>query len=96
MNSYTLTVAFLAAASALKIWCSALAIEDFLRHRTERGLRRIWLAVAAAAMLLALHDGYALELAARTGLYDLRQAILVGLAALMMTFVIHSVRQREA
>lgn len=96
MNSYTLTLAILLAASILQIWTSALAIESFLRRQQPTGLRRIWLAVAGTAMLFALHDGYALELALRTGIYDQRQAILVGLAALTMAYAIHGFRRREA
>ena len=95
MNSYALTLAILLAATVLQIWSSALAIEGFLRHKQDGGLRRLWLAVAGTATLLALHDGYALELALRTGLYDLRQAVLVGLIALLMSFVIHGFRRRE-
>jgi hypothetical protein len=33
-------------------------------------------------MLLGLHHGYALELALRTGLHDMRQAVLAGLAGI--------------
>lgn len=95
MNSYSLTLALLAAASGLSIWCSALAIEEFRRRTTDRGLRRTWLAVASVAMLWALHDSYALELASRTGLYDLRQGILLSLSALLATFVLHHVRRQE-
>ncbi|MDE2440245.1 MAG: hypothetical protein KGP14_04410 [Betaproteobacteria bacterium] len=96
MNSYSLTLAILLAASILQIWGSALAIEAILHHKQDGRLHRIWLAVAGTAMLLALHDGYALELALRTGLYDLRQAVLVGLVALLMSFVIHGFRHQEA
>lgn len=96
MNAYTLTLAILLCASILQIWTSALAIEGFLHHKQDGRLRRIWLAVAGAAMLFALHDGYALELALRTGIYDQRQAILVGLAALMMAYAIRSFRRQEA
>lgn len=96
MNSYSLTLAMLLAASILQIWSSALAIEAVLRRKQDGGMHRTWLAVAGAAMLFALHDGYALELALRTGLYDLRQAVLTVLAALMMAFAIHGFRRREA
>ena len=96
MNSYSLTLGILLAASILQIWSSALAIEAILHHKPDGAPRRVWLAVAGTAMLLALHDGYALELALRTGLYDLRQAVLVGLAALLMAFAIHGFRRRAA
>lgn len=96
MNSYTLTLAILLAASILQIWTSALAIEECLRRKQDGGRRRIWLAVAGTAMLFALHDGYALELALRTGIYDQRQAILVGLAALTMAYAIRGFRRQEA
>lgn len=96
MNSYSLTLAILLAASILQIWGSALAIESVLRKKQDGGLRRTWLAVAGSAMLIALHDGYALELALRTGLYDLRQAVLIGLAALLTAFAIHGFRRRKA
>lgn len=96
MNSYSLTLAILLAASILQIWGSALAIESVLRKKQDGRLRRTWLAVAGSAMLIALHDGYALELALRTGLYDLRQAVLIGLAALLTAFAIHGFRRREA
>lgn len=96
MNGYTLTLGILLAASVLQIWTSALAIEEFLRRKQDVSLRRIWLAVAGTAMLFALHDGYALELAWRTGIYDQRQAILVGVAALTMAYAIHGFKRREA
>lgn len=96
MNSYTLTLAILLAASILQIGSSALAIEEFLRRKGDGCRRRTWLAVATTAMLFALHDGYALELALRTGIYDQRQAILVGLAALAMAYAIRGFRRREA
>ncbi|MCG2575737.1 hypothetical protein LZ012_01870 [Dechloromonas sp. XY25] len=96
MNSYSLTLGILLVASILQIWGSALAIEAVLRAKQHRRLRRTWLAVAGATMLIALHDGYALELAMRTGLYDLRQAVLIGLAALLMAFAIHGFRRWEA
>lgn len=83
MNPYTLAVVALLLAAVAQTSAAWLAVELFLVKGQSRGQRRSWLAVASAAMLLALHHGYALELALRTGLYDLRQALLAALISVL-------------
>jgi hypothetical protein len=52
--------------------------------------------IAIASLLLALHHGYALELAVRTGLYDMRQAVLAGLVGLLFALGINALRRQQA
>ena len=63
----------------MSLWALALALisqslatgwatEVFVRKNLAAGLRRSWMVMAVAAMLLALYHGYTLELALRTGL----------------------------
>jgi hypothetical protein len=63
---------------------AGLATEVFLRKEIASSARHGWLALAIAALLFSLHHGYSLELALRTGLYDLRQALISALAALLL------------
>jgi membrane protease YdiL (CAAX protease family) len=56
--------------------------------------RHGWLALAIAALLFSLHHGYSLELALRTGLYDLRQALISALAALLLAYAVNQFRRR--
>ena len=49
--------------------------------------------LSLAGLLFALHNGYALELAVRTGLYDFRQATLSMLAGLLAAFAVHRFRR---
>lgn len=94
MNAYTLTLFTLSGAMIIQIFVLALAIEGYLRNTLDRGLRWSWLAIAVGSMPLALHHGYTLELALRTGLYDTRQAVLMALASLFFALGIYGFRQR--
>lgn len=94
MNAYTLTLVMVLAAMVIQIFVLALAIEGYLRNTLDRGLRWSWLAIAVGSMPLALHHGYTLELALRTGLYDTRQAVLVAFASLFFALGIYGFRQR--
>jgi len=84
MNPYLLAVLGLLLAATTQTSLAWIASERFLRKGQERRLRFSWLAVALAAGLLAVQHGYALELALRTGLYDLRQALLAAVVALLL------------
>jgi len=76
MNPYTLAVVAMLLAAVAQTSATWLAVELFLVKGLPSGQRRSWLTIAIGAALLALHHGYTLELALRTGLYDLRQALL--------------------
>lgn len=95
MNAYTLTLLALTVALLLQTLVTALAIEGYLGQKLDFTQRRSWLAIAVGSTWLALHHGYTLELALRTGLYDGRQAILAGLAALFFALGIYGFRRRE-
>lgn len=82
MNHYILTLWSLAIALVVQSLATGLSIEIYLRKELASALRRSWLAVAIGSLLLALHHGYTLELALRTGLYDMRQAVLAALIAI--------------
>ena len=81
MNSYQITVWALAGGLLGQIYAAGIAVEAYLGRGQPAIWRRIWLTFAGSSLLLGLHHGYALELALRTGLYDMRQAVLAGLAA---------------
>ena len=74
MNPYLLAVLALLLAAIAQTSAAWIAAESFWRKGQGSSSRRSWLALTLAAGLLALHSGYTLELALRTGLYDLRQA----------------------
>ena len=70
-----------------------------LTHPILSPLRRIipgFRGIDFASLLLALHHGYALELAVRTGLYDMRQAVLAGLVGLLFALGINALRRQQA
>ena len=50
-------------------------------------------ALAIASLIFALQHGYALELAVRTGLHDLRQAVLAGCASLLLALAVYGLRR---
>ena len=96
MNPYTLTLWSLAIALLAQSLVTGLAIELFLRKGPVSCLRRAWLALSIGSMLLALHHGYNLELALRTGLYDMRQAVLAGLVAVFFALGVWGLRRQQA
>lgn len=96
MNPYTLSLWSLVTALLGQSLASGLAVELFLRREQAASARRAWLTMAIGSMLLALHHGYALELALRTGLYDLRQAVLSGLVALCFALGVWGLRRLQA
>ena len=89
MSQWMLVVALIGQALA-----SGWAIEVFLRKELTVGLRRSWMVMAVAAMLLALYHGYTLELALRTGLYDLSQALLGSLISVLFALGIYGFRRQ--
>lgn len=96
MSSYYLSIYALLLALIVQAGAAGLSIECFLRKDLPRGLSRTWLAAAIAAMLLALHHGYALELAVRTGLHDVRQALLLTLISVFFGLGLYGFRRQQA
>ncbi|MDR2187512.1 MAG: hypothetical protein LBE62_05580 [Azonexus sp.] len=94
MNAYTLALGALLIAFVAQTFVAGLGLESYLQDQAPR--RRAWLALTAAALLLALHHGYTLELALRTGLYDLRGALLAATAALCLVFAAIALRRTPA
>ena len=82
MNAFNLTLISLIGALLAQSIVAVLALELYLRKDLPGSVCRTWLAMAIGALLLALHHGYTLELALRTGLYDMRQAVLAALIAM--------------
>jgi len=93
MSSYALTVLALLAGLSAQIFVAGLATELFLRRELGALARRSWLALAIAALIVALQQGYALELAVTTGLHDLRQAILAGVASALLALAVYGFRR---
>ncbi|HJV93417.1 MAG TPA: hypothetical protein VJ572_08060 [Azonexus sp.] len=96
MNPYILTLWSLAVALIAQSLVAGLSIELFLRPSRAAGLRRAWLAIAIGSLLLALHHGYTIELALRTGLYDMRQAVLAGLTSIFLALGFNGIRRSQA
>jgi hypothetical protein len=94
MSAYTLSLLALFVALLAQAVASGLATELFLRKGLDRLVRYSWLALAVGSLILALQHGYALELAVSTGLHDLRQAIMSGVAALLLALAVYGLRRR--
>jgi hypothetical protein len=62
----------------------------------RKACRRVWLALTAASLLLALHHAYWLELALHTSLYSLRQAVLAAAAGICCALAILAFRQQQS
>ena len=93
MSSYTLTVLALAVALIAQAVAAGLATEGFLHKVRPSPARRSWLALAIGSLLLALHHGYALELALSTGLHEPRQGALAGIASLLVALAVYGLRR---
>lgn len=96
MSSYHLSIFALLLALMAQAGAAGLAIECYLRKELPRAVSRTWLAIAIASMLLALHHGYALELAVRTGLHDVRQALLLALVGIFFGLGAYGFRRQQA
>jgi hypothetical protein len=94
MSAYTLSLLALFVALLAQAVASGLATELFLRKGLDRLVRYSWLALAVGSLILALQHGYALELAVSTGLHDLRQAVMSGVAALLLALAVYGLRRR--
>lgn len=96
MNGYQITLWTLAGGLLADAYTAGIAVEAFLARGQSASWRRLWLAFASGGLLLALINGYALELALRTGLHDLRQAVLAGLAAIAFAIASHLLRRQPS
>lgn len=96
MSSYSIAQWCLIGALITQSVAAGLSIELYLRRDLPRSVSRTWLAIAIASLLLALHHGYTLELAMRTGLHDMRQAVLAGLTGLFFALGIYGLRRQQA
>lgn len=94
MNHYSLNLLALAIAIFGQAIACGLCAELALSRSRPRFSRLSWAMLAAAAALLALHHGYSLELAMRTGLYDLRQSLLAAVVALLGVLALFGLRQQ--
>ncbi len=96
MSSYHLSIFALLLALMVQAGAAGLSIECYLRKDLSRAVSRTWLATAISSLLLALHHGYALELAVRTGLHDVRQALLLALVGIFFGLGIYGFRRQQA
>lgn len=92
MNPYLLAVLALLFAAIAETSIAWVATERCLQKGGGRRQGLAWLAIALGAGFLALQQGYILELALRTGLYDLRQAILAAIVALFLAFGVYGLK----
>lgn len=94
MNDFVLNLLALLTALAGQAAACGLGTALFLSKSASIVTRRTALALAGGAGLLALQHGYALELALRTGLYDLRQALLAAGAAVLIGLAVGGLRRQ--
>ncbi len=95
MSDYALALIALLVALLGQATAAGLAIEVYLRRGLPRAVSRTWLALASGSLLLALQSGYTLELALRSGLYDLRQALLASLVGICFALGINGLRRQQ-
>lgn len=95
MNAYQFSLIALGLGLLGQSVACGVALECFFHKAQPAASRRRWLLLAVAALLLGLHHGYALELALKTGLYDLRQALLVGCAGLLAALALTGISRRS-
>lgn len=93
MSSFALAIGALLVALLAQSLATAVAVECYLRKGQPALARRSWLALAVASLIFALQHGYALELAASTGLHDLRQAVLSGGASALLALAVYGFRR---
>ena len=96
MNPYTWTLISLIVALLTQSLAAGWSIELYLRKDLLRPSRRIWLAFALGTLVLALQHGYSLELAMRTGLYDMRQAVMAGLVGVLFALGVYGLRRQQS
>jgi hypothetical protein len=94
MDPYTATLAALVIALVAQSLAAGWGAEMATRRGQPRGERAVWIAFAVAALLSSLHHGYTLELALRTGLFDLRQALLGALSGVLFAAAAWGLRRR--
>lgn len=80
MTAYQITMLVLATGILAQAVAGGIAFECALLRRLPAATRGLWFVLGCGSLLLGLHHGYTLELAMKTGLFDLRQALLVALA----------------
>ena len=95
MNSYLVSIFALLLALMTQAGAAGLSMECYLRKDLPRAVSRTWLAMAIGSLLLALHHGYALELAVRTGLHDIRQAVLLALVGIFFGLGAYGFRRQQ-
>lgn len=94
MSDYLLALFALGCGLIGQAMASGQAIDCLLRRRETMPGQRIWACLAIAALLLALQNAYALELALKTGLYDLRQSLLGGVAGMLSASLVYALSRR--
>lgn len=92
MSAYSLTLLALTGAVLTQLLAAALASGPCLRSNQSAGQSRSWLALTLGSLLLTLHHGYTLELALRTGLYDLPQSVLAALVGMLFALGVFGLR----
>ena len=93
MSAYSLTLLALLMALIAQLWATGLATECFLRKDQSTLARRSSMAMAIASLIFSLQHGHALELAVSSGLYDVRQAVLAGVASLLLALAVFGFRK---
>lgn len=94
MSAYQISMLALATGIFAQAIAGGVAFECCLLRRLPAATRRLWFVLGCASLLFGLHHGYTLELAMKTGLFDLSQALLAGIASLLCAVALIGLSRR--
>ena len=95
MNSYLLSLFCLFLATLANLLVGGFALKFSLQRDLPTERWRMWIAFSIGTLFLALHHGRTLHLAAQTGLYDFRQAIVAMLGGLAIAYAMRQLRRLQ-
>lgn len=94
LNPYSLSLIALVVGLFAYALASGLALERALRPVGRSSDRWLWATMGCGALLLGLYQGHSVELALKTGLYDLAQALRTSSAGGLMAIAVYGLTRR--
>ncbi len=94
MSAYQISLLALVAGVFAQAAAAGLAFQCTLSRRLPLASRGHWFVLGCASVLFGLHQARALELALKTGLFDLEQALFAGIASLLVAIALFGLSRR--
>lgn len=94
MSAYQLSLLALAVGIFAQAAAAGLAFQCTLSRQLSLAARGYWFVLGCASLLFGLHQARALELAVKTGLFDLEQALFAGIASLLLAIALFGLSRR--